>query len=586
MMLYLSYILGVLLVFATSCLIYYTCNKGMASYAKGQQTRRFLIGTVVVWAPFVVAGVNPLQLGIITAWIVGFLWALCYPLLYHITYRKSSPDYENYGDISCGMYFFGLLAALWTIGAGYVAALIEYVVLVILLAQVVYGGLYGTCVDVNGMKLMHDTNPNEVIEFAKSYPWWKVVLVSLFAVSLLVLLFVVNADSPMLWNVQPVEMTLLSVASVFFGWYIIKPRRGMLVRSGIVRLWLDVKEYAANNQRYLTEMELRLKDLHVTPLGTPFKRPSTIILVVGESGSRDHMSAFKSMEYDTTPWMREMAQDATHSVIYRNAYSCTMHTVQVLEKSLTEYNQYNGKQFYDSCSVIDVAHQLGYQVHWFSNQGILGASDTPITLVANTSDVAKWTSEDLGKVQYDEALLSFLDELDPEQNNLVVFHLMGSHFNFLSRYPSEATVWGEPDVQDDVLNYYNSLHYTDTLLKHIYEYATEKLNLQAMVYFSDHATIPDRHRSPNFDGFGNVRIPLFVTMSDEYLACHPERAEALKANRERYWTNDLLYELMCGLFDVHSNHYDEQASLASASYKYQRDDLLTYEGKARIADDN
>jgi len=418
---YLLYISGIFLVFVVSCLVYFLCNKGMASYAKGQQTRRFLIGSVVVWAPFVVASINPLQLGIITAWIVGFLWALCYPLLYHITYRKSSPDYENYGDISCGMYFFGLLAALWIIGAGYIAALIEFAIVVIILSQVVYYCLYGTCVDVNGMKLMHDTNPNEVIEFVKSYSWWKVFLVVLLTVLILALLFVANASSHMLWKEQSVEMSVLLVASIGFGWYVIKPNRGMFVRSGIVRLWLDVKEYSSINQRYITEMELRLKDLQITPLGKPFKQPSTIILVIGESGSRDHMSAFKSMGKDTTPWMREMANDVQHSAIFRNAYSCTMHTVQVLEKSLTEYNQYNGRQFYDSCSVIDIAHKLGYKVHWFSNQGILGANDTPITLVANTSDVAKWTSEDLGKVQYDEALLSFLDELDPEQNNFVVF---------------------------------------------------------------------------------------------------------------------------------------------------------------------
>ena len=42
---------------------------------------------------------------------------------------------------------------------------------------------------------------------------------------------------------------------------------------------------------------------------------------------------------------------------------------------------------------------------------------------------------------------------------------------------------------------------------------------------------------------------------------------------------------MCGIFDVESNHFDETSSLASKQYKYTRDDLLTYEGKARIADD-
>lgn len=56
-------------------------------------------------------------------------------------------------------------------------------------------------------------------------------------------------------------------------------------------------------------------------------------------------------------------------------------------------------------------------------------------------------------------------------------------------------------------------------------------------------------------------------------------------NCNRYFTNDLVYELMCGIFDVESNHFDETSSLASKQYKYTRDDLLTYEGKARIADD-
>ena len=91
-----------------------------------------------------------------------------------------------------------------------------------------------------------------------------------------------------------------------------------------------------------------------------------------------------------TPWMRRMAEDNRRTILFPNAYSCAMHTVQSLEKALTEYNQYNGRQFYDSCSIIDIAHRLGYRVHWYSNQGHLGANDTPITLVANTADVAKW----------------------------------------------------------------------------------------------------------------------------------------------------------------------------------------------------
>lgn len=313
--------------------------------------------------------------------------------------------------------------------------------------------------------------------------------------------------------------------------------------------------------------------------------PHTILLVIGESAARDHMSSFTPMEHDTTPWMRQMLTDEEHSVAFPHAYSCAMHTVQVLEKSLTEYNQYNGKQFYDSCSIVDIAHRLGYRVHWYSNQGHLGAADTPITIVAETADVARWTKQELGRVQYDEELLGYLPEVNGDSNNLLVLHLKGSHFNFMNRYPADRTVWGEAGREDYILNYENSLRYTDDVLRQAFDYCRRHLNLQAMVYCSDHATVPDRRRSPTFNGFGDTRIPLFCWMSSEWQQCHPGRFEALRQNRERYWTNDLLYELVCGVLDVVSSHYDESASLASPLYKYAREELLTFEGRRHISED-
>ena len=579
------HILGILLTILVSVSIYYACNQGMARNARGQQTRRFIIASVLAWLPVMVSGAS-FSFGIVTAWLTGVAWMLSYPLLYHLTNRKSSPDYENYGEIACGIYFFGWLSAIWLLGGGVVAAVLEWLLLLVSLALVVYYLLYGTCIDANGMKIVQDSHPNEVIEFAKSYPWWKTMGTVLAVVLLLVGAIWANLSDSLGLGGHSVPLTIFLGAYVLgFGWYIFKTHRGMFVRSGIVTLWLVIKEYSANNKRYVSEMERRIADLQVKQLGGTMEYPHTVMLVIGESASRDYMSAFTEMEHDTTPWMRQMAEDKQHTVIYPNAYSCAMHTVQVLEKALTEYNQYTGLQFYESCSIVDIAHKLGYRVHWYSNQGHLGANDTPITLVANTSEVAKWTKQDLGRVQYDQSLVDFLDELDPAQNNFLVLHLKGSHFNFLSRYPQEATVWGEPGVQDNTLNYENSLHYTDTILEQFYQYGVSKLNLQAMVYFSDHATVPDRHRSPNFSGFGATRIPLMVWMSDTWQALHIERWQALKQNAQKHWTNDLAYELLCGVLDCQSNHFDASASLAYEEYGYKHDELLTYEGKARIADD-
>lgn len=572
---------GFLLTLAASFGIYFGFNKGMARKARGQQTRRFAIAALLAWAPLAMVGASPLQLPIVLAWVVGMIWVATYPALFHLTNRRLSPDYENYGEIACGIYFFGIFSALWLAGGGVVAALMEWLVLMVSIVLVGYYLLYGSCINANGMKIVQDTHYNEILEFGRSYKWYMVVLVVGLVVGLLTVCVAVNTFHVSgLWQTE-----FFVTVALFFAWYVFKPHRGMFVRSGIVALWLTIRDYRRGNMRYREEMAQRISRLTVRQRGEAMGEPHTVVMVIGESASRDHMSAFTPMDHDTTPWLRELMHDDRHAVGFPHAYSCAMHTVQVLEKSLTEYNQYNGRQFYDSCSIVDIAHRLGYRVHWYSNQGHLGAADTPVTLVAETADVAKWTKQDLGKVQYDEELLGYLDELDPTCNNLLVLHLKGSHFNFLNRYPADRTVWGEPEREDHLLNYHNSLRYTDGVLQRAFDYCRERLNLQAWVYCSDHATVPDRHRSPNFSDFGDTRIPLVCWMSDAWQQLHPGQFEALRQNRDCYWTNDLLYELMCGVLDVESEHYDETASLASPRYRFTRDELLTFEGQLHISDD-
>jgi len=106
-----------------------------------------------------------------------------------------------------------------------------------------------------------------------------------------------------------------------------------------------------------------------------------------------------------------------------------------------------------------------------------------------------------------------------------------------------------------------------------------------MLYFSDHGTLPDKRRSPNFDGFGTVRIPMFAYFSDEYIQKNKEIYQTLSDNQNKYFTNDLSYELMCSIFNIKSNHFDETNSLASPKYKFTREMLTTDLGKMYIKDD-
>lgn len=544
-------IIATILIAVISTIVYRTLNKGLSSSSKHQQLSRLTSASFIAMMPWIVYGDWSINAEIVLMIATCVAWSLTYPLIYHLSNRKVSSDYDNQIDIAFGLYSFGAMSAAYIVftsiwaPAMIVIGIVEAAMLILLFAQWIYYILYGTAVDFNGMTILQATHVNEIFEFAKSF--------------------------------NP-----FAVAAI---WIIFVGRKAPWKRCGIVNLYLVIRDYRRTNSQYTEHAARRIKDLNIEPISPLQSRPSTIMLVIGESANRDYMSAITPLDRETTPWLSSQ-KDSRNFMIFPNAYSCAGVTVQALERALTERNQYNDKPFYESVSIIDIAHKLGYKVHWYSNQGHLGSFDTPVTLVADTSDVAKWTHQELNKVRYDSALLDFLDEVDPAQNNLVVLHLKGSHFNFLNRYPAEYTVWGKPGVQDNIPNYMNSIRYTDDILRQFHEYGREKLNLQAMIYFSDHATIPERTRTPGFMGFGMTRIPLFVYLSDDYISHHPKRAEALRGNIGKYFTNDLAYELICGIFDIRSDHFDERNSLASEQYIYTRDMLKTYDGTVNISDDN
>jgi len=157
--------------------------------------------------------------------------------------------------------------------------------------------------------------------------------------------------------------------------------------------------------------------------------PHTHILVIGESASRDYMGAFGYVK-DTTPWLSALSR-TDNCVLFTHAYSCAGATVPSLERALTEINQYNDLRFVEACSFVDIARKAGYKISWFSNQSHIGAADTPITLIANTADVAEWTKLHLNQAQYDGTLLDYVKTVDPQEKNFIVIHLKGSHFNLL-----------------------------------------------------------------------------------------------------------------------------------------------------------
>ena len=375
-------------------------------------------------------------------------------------------------------------------------------------------------------------------------------------------------------------MLLIVVATAGYG-------AKMFKDTGVMQAYVFAKDYFDRNNKFKEFHEDNFAALTVMPNKPAFDKPSTVILVIGESASAYYMSAYSDVKNNNTPWLKSMRNN-DNFILFNHAYTSVCQTVPSLERALTEKNQYNKKDFNQSLTVIDIAKKAGYETYWFSNQGYISDADTPITLVAKTADHAVWLSEsEMAKngYQYDGDLLKCLHNVDPNKNNFIVLHFMGSHEDCINRYPYDFARFSEKGKFDMPLNYDDSLAYTDSVLQQVQQYAAEKLNLQAMLYFSDHGGDPYRKRHPDQAGFKALQIPMFVYVSDEYKALYANEVGEFKAKKNTYFTNDLIYETVCSLLQVKSNHFDEGNSLLNSKYKYTREMLMTALGSRKISED-
>ena len=106
-----------------------------------------------------------------------------------------------------------------------------------------------------------------------------------------------------------------------------------------------------------------------------------------------------------------------------------------------------------------------------------------------------------------------------------------------------------------------------------------------MVYFSDHGENLKISHNPDVFSFDMVRIPFFIYLSPEYRAALPQRAATLAANREAYFTNDMMYDTVCGLLGAPSNRYEPRQDFSSPAYGFTRETLTTMFGNHALTED-
>lgn len=314
---------------------------------------------------------------------------------------------------------------------------------------------------------------------------------------------------------------------------------------------------------------------------TPDKMKGTVIVVIGESTNRDHMKAFNpSYPAETTPWLSSKKNNPDFYLL-KNTYSCYPLTEKALSMALTNLNQYNGVDRNDMITITDVANKVGYNSYFISNQTPSPGNMT-LALVSGASKKSYTTTHPSGD---DMKVMDYLKTIPKTESNFIVIHLEGSHDRYRDRIPPDFNGIHVDGNSVKVNDYDSSIKYTDEVLKSIYQYAKDNLNLEAMVYFGDHGEDMVRFHGDGIFTWDMIHSPCFIYLSSEYKHNHSAVAENLRVNADRIFTNDLVYDMVCGIMGAENNEYDAVYDVSSPRYGLTWDKAVSKNGNVKIDED-
>ncbi|HEY9124476.1 MAG TPA: sulfatase-like hydrolase/transferase [Bacteroidales bacterium] len=466
--------------------------------------------------------------------------------------------------------------------------IIENLVIILLFlngfASLVHWVLVKAPLSATGVFVFLNSNSNEIIEFVLFKNSWRLVLLLPY---LAILFWAFRSSCIKEKAVSFVILSLFLTYSLFFVFENIIHER--FLRKGAPVLVKTIVSFYQETKA-LQNTEALYKSKHVDAVVDAGQKGLTIILVIGESANRNHMSIY-GYNNPTTPKLLNRSD----LYIFDNVISPYCHTLDAVRAALTEANIDNKMPFNQAVSIIDVAKPAGYKTYWLSNQSPLGIWDNFITVLAKKADVCSFfnvsgsSSTEAGFKKSDdicliEPLKKALNDTTPFK--LIIVHLMGSHGQYHLRYPSsfQKFNYGKDKKNQTIAQYDNSILYTDFVLDSIFtileRIPLQKNNPSALLYFSDHGeNVYDKldfvgHDYADTLPYSIVEIPFVLWMSKQYQEANPDMTKLMAKNvHSPYMTDDLFHSLI-SLMQVKSPVLDSSRSIFTSGYNSLRPRML------------
>ena len=256
-----------------------------------------------------------------------------------------------------------------------------------------------------------------------------------------------------------------------------------------------------------------------------------IIIVVGESANKHHMGIY-NYDINTTPFFSSLSSDKNFYKFNAIAPANQTRLSVPLLLTTTQINNFTNSYIH-SVSLLTDFNAHGFQTKWISNQGKIGGTESLLTSIINEAKQQTFFNNRVYTYsKTDREVIKYLNKQNLNaEKELIVIHLMGSHFDYKDRYTKEHAIFKNTD--NLVKEYDNSIYFTDFILKNIVEHYNKGEKL-LLVYFSDHGEIVDKEK------FGHGFNPAF---KDEYEVPfviyssipNPKIDELRKRNTEHYF---------------------------------------------------
>lgn len=488
---------------------------------------------------------------------------------------------KNYANFSIALLNLALLLPM-LFEKHVIRSVLRFIFLAVILLPVFfilgYYSVTSTVFAPDTLLAIAQTNIQEAIEYAKDNFSCKTIFLIILTNAFVFFVAIKNTQK-ILWNKYNLFLVLFCITACLVGVY--------KYRDNIIT---DIPKQASKTlaqYKNFSKERTDRKDNMSKMLLSHKPEAGVYVLVIGESQNRAHMQAY-NYHRATTPWLDSMKNDK-NMLLFTKAYSCHTHTVPTLLYALTAKNQYNNIAVKNAVSVLEVAEAAGFETVWLSNQVKYSAWDTPVTSIASEANQQKWINSTLGESTntdyFDGKLIEELEKIKITDKMLIVMHLMGNHGSYEQRYPKAFEKY---DGKNTIDKYDNSIIYNDYVMSQVYKRARKIPNFKGLVYCSDHADAIDKnlsHDAAQFD-FDMTHIPLYIYLSDSYIQNNSAKYKSLEKQKNKLFTNDLLFNLMLGVLGINLNNiYEPNNDPTADTFDNNKERFKTLYGKKYICEE-